>query len=334
MSTLIKNVALHQLVQEESGELLLVSREQLLDHIANTEALVHELHRTFSTKPSKGFGLFKSDSQVNALLKETQSGNKEFFEFAKVSAELLHSEITKYPFAEPGLVVMAEYQSLATDYLLIAMVPMSQSLKVTDALDIGATDYLDINKMDIVARLDLTVMATEPENNRYLSFLKGRVGRKVSDFFLDFLQAEVGLDTKSQNQVLAQAVQDFCTDGKLSKEETTSFKKQVADYCNTTMKDGDEVVLKDLSSELPPSESGVSFLDYTKEKGYELEDEFPADKPTVRKLTKYVGAGGGINISFDALLLGERVFYDPETDTITIKGTPPNIRDQLTRNAQ
>jgi nucleoid-associated protein len=72
-------------------------------------------------------------------------------------------------------------------------------------------------------------------------------------------------------------------------------------------------------------------LDYTKERGYELEESFPADRTTVRKLAKYVGAGGGLSINFDSMLLGERVFYDPETDTLTIKGTPPNLRDQLTR---
>lgn len=29
--------------------------------------------------------------------------------------------------------------------------------------------------------------------------------------------------------------------------------------------------------------------------------------------------------------IGERVFYDPETDTLTIKGTPPALRDKLVR---
>lgn len=86
-----------------------------------------------------------------------------------------------------------------------------------------------------------------------------------------------------------------------------------------------------LSGELPPSNEGVNFFDFTREQGYQLEESFPADRSTVRKLTKYVGAGGGLNLSFDSLLLGERVFYDPETDTLTIKGTPPNLRDQLTR---
>ncbi|EKO3650562.1 nucleoid-associated protein [Vibrio metschnikovii] len=46
------------------------------------------------------------------------------------------------------------------------------------------------------------------------------------------------------------------------------------------------------------------------------------------------GAGGGIKIQFDHALLSERVFYDAETDTLTIKGTPPNLRDQLVRGIQ
>ncbi|MEI8597476.1 nucleoid-associated protein [Vibrio sp. M60_M31a] len=75
-------------------------------------------------------------------------------------------------------------------------------------------------------------------------------------------------------------------------------------------------------------------MDFTKEQGYELEESFPGDRANGSgKLTKYVGAGGGLNtLSFDSLLLGERIFYDPETDTLTIKGTPPNLKDQLSRS--
>ena len=186
--------------------------------------------------------------------------------------------------------------------------------------------------MDIAARIDISSYETDNASNRYLTYIKGRVGRKVADFFLDFLQANVGLDTKQQNQVLMQAVQDFCSDAKLEKEEAISYKKQVAEYCNEQIKSGDEIEVQELSGELSPSSDGTSFLEYTQQHGYELEESFPGDRTAVRKLTKYVGAGGGLNISFDSLLMGERVFYDPETDTLTIKGTPPNLKDQLTRN--
>ena len=57
----------------------------------------------------------------------------------------------------------------------------------------------------------------------------------------------------------------------------------------------------------------------------------PADRSTLRQLTKFAGSGGGLTINFDAMLLGERIFWDAATDTLTIKGTPPNLRDQLQR---
>ncbi|WP_217524305.1 nucleoid-associated protein YejK [Vibrio metschnikovii] len=333
MSLHLSNVILHQLCKNDNDELMVNYRTQSLDNDTSTENLVSELHRVFNAKAGKGFGSFKADSDVQRWLQALRKGEQDFYTFSQQSAERLKQELIKYPFADEGILVLAEYQSLATHFLFIGLLPLNQSLKVTEGLDISATDYLDINKMDIAARVDLSSFETDKSSNRYLSYIKGRVGRKVSDFFLDFLQAEVGLDPKQQNQVLMQAIEDFCSDAKLEKEEAISYKKQVYDYCNDQIKSGDEVQVKELSSELPASHEGTSFLEFTREHGYQLEESFPGDRATVRKLTKYVGAGGGLNISFDSLLMGERVFYDPETDTLTIKGTPPNLRDQLTRKS-
>ena len=333
MSLHLSNVILHQLSKNNNDELTVNFRAQSLDNDTSTENLVSELHRVFNAKAGKGFGSFKSDSDFQNWLQEMRQSQRSFYDFSQISAQRLKDELSKYPFADEGILVMAEYQSLATEYLLIGILPLNQSLKVTEGLDISATDYLDINKMDIVARVDLSSFETDKESNRYLTYIKGRVGRKVSDFFLDFLQAEVGLDAKVQNKVLMQAVEDFCSDSKLEKSEAINYKKQVYDYCNDQIKAGEEVQVKELSGELPPAQDGTSFMDFTREHGYELEESFPGDRSTMRKLTKYVGAGGGLNISFDSLLMGERVFYDPETDTLTIKGTPPNLRDQLTRKS-
>lgn len=331
MSLHLSNVILHQLSKNEQDELVVKYRSQSLDNDTSAENLVAELHRVFNSKASKGFGSFKSDSDFQTWLQELRQGERDFYDFSQISAQRLKDELSKYPFADEGILVMAEYQSLATDYLFIGLLPLNQSLKVTEGLDISATDYLDINKMDIAARLDLSSFETDKNSNRYLAYIKGRVGRKVSDFFLDFLQADVGLDTKVQNQVLMQAVQDFCTDSKLEKDEAIGYKKQVYNYCNEQIKAGEEVHIRELSGELPASQDGTGFFEYTQAHGYELEESFPGDRSTVRKLTKFVGAGGGLNVSFDSLLLGERIFYDPESDTLTIKGTPPNLREQLTR---
>lgn len=333
MSLHISNAILHQLTKNDQDELTVNYRSESLENNQFSQDLVSELHRVFNAKAGKGFGAFKSDSNFKNWLQELRQEEKDFYDFSQNCAQRLKDELSKYPFAEEGILVMTQYQSLATDYLFIALLPSNQSLKVTEGLDISATDYLDISKMDIAARIDLSLYETDPESNRYLSFIKGRVGRKVSDFFLDFLEAEVGLDSKQQNLVLMQAVDDFCSDAQLDKEETSSYKKQVFDYCSEQLKANEELEVKELSGELPTSNDGTSFLDYTQERGYELEEKFPADRTAVRKLTKYVGAGGGLSINFDSMLLGERIFYDPETDTLTIKGTPPNLKDQLTRKS-
>ncbi|MFV8458844.1 hypothetical protein ACNO5M_27585 [Vibrio owensii] len=36
-------------------------------------------------------------------------------------------------------------------------------------------------------------------------------------------------------------------------------------------------------------------------------------------------------MTFDAQLLNERIFYEPDTGTLTMKGVPPNLREQLVR---
>ncbi|PSW03609.1 nucleoid-associated protein YejK [Photobacterium lipolyticum] len=331
MSLILSNVILHQLTKNEQDELEIHLRKQMLDQGESTEDLVTELHRVYSSKGAKGFAHFAEDSEFCHWLKQCRTGELDFLTFSNQSAQRLQAELAKYPFAEAGTLVMAEYQSLATDYLFIGLLPTRHSMKVTEQLDISATDYLDVAKMDIAARIDLSSWETDADSNRYLTFIKGRVGRKIADFFLDFLQAVVGLDVKEQNQVLMQAVEDFCADSRLDKEEKQQYRKQVYDYCNGQLQSGDEVAVKELAGELPNAEDGTNFYEFTSNQGYELEESFPADRTSMRKLTKFVGSGGGLTINFDSMLLGERIFYDAETDTLTIKGTPPNLKDQLQR---
>ncbi|GAB7214046.1 hypothetical protein OS42_06570 [Dickeya oryzae] len=147
---------------------------------------------------------------------------------------------------------------------------------------------------------------------------------------MDFLAAAEGLDTKAQNKGLLKAVDDYCTDAQLDKNERQQYRQQVYSYCNEQLQAGEEIELEALSNELPPL-GEKTFQAFTAEQGYELEESFPADRSTLRQLTKFAGSGGGLSINFDALLLGERIFWDPATDTLTIKGTPPNLRDQLQR---
>ncbi|RWR02651.1 nucleoid-associated protein NdpA [[Pantoea] beijingensis] len=329
MSLDIDQIALHQLIKRDEQTLELVLRDSLLPTNATVEAMVEELHRVYSAK-SKAYGLFNEESELANALRNCRKGEDDFLAFSRAATGRLRDELAKYPFAEGGIVLFCHYRYLAVEYLLVSVLSSQSSMRVNEQLDISSTHYLDINHADIVARIDLTEWETNPESTRYLTFLRGRVGRKVSDFFMDFLGASVGLDTKAQNRGLLQAVDDYCAESQLDKGERQNYRQQVYSYCNEQLQAGEEIALEALSSELPPL-GEKTFQAFTQEQGYELEESFPADRSTLRQLTKFAGSGGGLTLNFDAMLLGERIFWDPATDTLTIKGTPPNLRDQLQR---
>ncbi|YCI82721.1 nucleoid-associated protein YejK [Enterobacteriaceae bacterium] len=329
MSLDINQIAIHQLIKRDEQNLELVLRDSLLETNAAVDEMMAELHRVYSAK-SKAYGLFAEESELAQALRLQRQGEEEFLPFSRAATARLRDELAKYPFADGGVVLFCHYRYLAVEYLLVAVLTNLSSMRVNENLDISSTHYLDIAHADIVARIDLTEWETNPESTRYLTFLKGRVGRKVSDFFMDFLGASEGLDTKAQNRGLLQAVDDYTAEAQLDKNERQNVRQQVYSYCNEQLQAGEEIALSELAKELP-SFGEKNFQEFTADQGYELEETFPADRSTLRQLTKYAGSGGGLTINFDAMLLGERIFWDPVTDTLTIKGTPPNLRDQLQR---
>lgn len=329
MSLDIDQIALHQLVKRDEQQLEVILRDSLLTTNSAVEEMMAELHRVYSAK-NKAYGTFDEGSELADALRACRRGDEDFLAFSRAATGRLRDELAKYPFADGGIVLFCQYRYLAVEYLLITVLSSCNSMRVNEQLDISTTHYLDIMHADIVARIDLTEWETNPESQRYLTFLKGRVGRKVSDFFMDFLAAGEGLNAKAQNRGLLQAVDDYCAEAQLDKNERQSYRQQVYSYCNGQLQSGEEIELEALASELPPV-GEKNFREFTSEQGYDLAESFPADRGTLRQLTKLAGSGGGLTINFDALLLGERIFWDPVTDTLTIRGTPPNLRDQLQR---
>lgn len=330
MSLDICQIALHQLIKRDEQTLEVVLRDSLLGTDNIVQEMMAELHRIYSAK-SKAFATFNQASELAEALVSLRKGDENFLGFSRAATIRLRDELAKYPFAEGGVVLFCQYRYLAVDYLLIAILNSCNSMFVNDNLELNTTHYLDIPHVDIVARIDLTEWEINPASERYLTFLKGRVGRKVSDFFMDFLTASEGMNTKIQNKGLLQAVNDYCDSSELNQAATQEYRQQVYRYCNEQQQAGEEIELKSLSKELPVL-GEQNFAEFTQQNGYQLAESFPADRTTLKQLTKYSGSGGGLTINFDALLLDERVFWDPATDTLTIKGTPPNLREQLERS--
>ena len=330
MSITVNQIVLHQLVKHAENETTMmesVLRDELLTITPEVEQMMLQLHQGYQNK-GKAFGVFQENSIFAQDLNRLLENEINFLNFSQQSTKLLAQELGKYNFADSGTLILCQYNFLATDYLFIALLDSRISMLVDENLEIRRTEYLDITQFDIAARINLTDLQVNANSNRYLTFIKGRVGRKISDFFMDFLGAEEGLNPQVQNQCLLQAVSDYCEQGELNKEQTQAVKKQVFEYCKGQLASGDEIALTELSANLPTLNERP-FVTFTEEQDYGLEETIPPVRSALKTLTKFSGSGKGVTLSFNADLLNNRIEWNPLTDTLTIKGIPPNLKDQL-----
>lgn len=337
MNVSATNIILHSLKYNDEGVLKCKMREGELPISPSIEQLVMDLHRGYQSKSNKAFAYFAKEDEKSPLfqraLKEEMAGDLDFVSFSQQAATCLVNELKEHDFAEEGILLVSKYTWTTSDYLLIALLQNNQSISVNENLELQVSQYIETSKIQLVARIDLTLLKRDPEANRYISFVKGRVGRKVSDFFLDFMGAKEGFDAKVQNEGLLQAVEEFCEKQSLPATEKQVVREVTSNYCKVQLKEGEDIDLTNLSEEFKNTSSlEGSFYDFVSE-DYQLEPSFPADRSLMRKLTKYVGQGGGMNISFDQKHLGTSIKYDEASDTLTIQGIPPNLREQLKRDA-
>lgn len=306
------------------------------------ELLLSELTDVYNAKPSKGYARFIDAAEDDAeahqlsefpkLLASWLKHDDQFVDFSQQAAKILHQQLQHYGILEAGFLVIASYVERGQDYLVVAFLPSKEGVSIAADLSVDRSSQLDISKVQLAATINLTEWQQEPDSNTYISFIKGRVGRKVSDFFLDFLGCAEGLNSKKQSQQLVESLHKYVQEAELPTEQANLVRKSVYDICDNSWQNNEPVRVQDLSEQLQqavPTER--SFADFSAAQSEPMPEEFRTDRSTLRKLVKFQGQGGGLSLGFDQALLGQRVDYDPHTDKLTIHGTPPNLRDQLRR---
>ncbi|MFM2484161.1 nucleoid-associated protein YejK [Celerinatantimonas yamalensis] len=332
MSLSLNHLVLHSIAVNEQGEMTLQLRDHEPPVTDNALELVGNLHLTYNSKAAKGFGYFadpaaRLPTELNQYLLAEQS----FIPFSHALANELVARINHYELQEQGTLLISHYEFIGSEYLQIVLLQDKVSPSVNDSMEITASHYLETSAIQLAARIELTEMQRNSESKRYVSFIRGRAGRKIADFFIDFLSCEEGFDTKQQNAMLMSAVDQYCAVSQLEPEEKSEYRAQVKSYCDQQLKDGEEIQVKELSANLPQTDGPANDFYTFAAENFPIEEQFPADRSSLKKLTKYFGQGKGMTISFDQPLLGDRVSYDPQTDTLTIVGLPPNLREQLRR---
>jgi nucleoid-associated protein len=360
VSALIHHFVVHQLAVNQQQELTLVPRASCFDVSPEIENLAQQINHAFNTKPGKGVGAFvtenaeivsvsreplaKEEPSANqepsalaphavsfkTLLEDMQSEKHDFVEFSIQASELLKKSLIDTGTLETGFVVFSHYQFLATDYLMIAIINTKQHVEINRDLELTSSDHLDLAKMQLAVRIDLTQLAVTADQLRYISFIKGRMGRKVSDFFMHFIGCEELVDIKQQNKQLLTTVDAFLAAEKLDPQEKHQARETVSNYYKEKLELGEDIQIQELAAKLPSDH--VSFEEFNQSAELPVEEQFQADRGVLKTLAKFSGQGGGVSLSFERKLLGDRVSYDAGSDTLMIRGIPPNLKDQLLKS--
>jgi len=297
------------------------------------ENLLADLNDSYNAKQGKAWGFFHGESGAYPLsgwLKQYLEDEKDFAGFSRVAVEHLQKLMEESNLSTGGHILFAHYQQGMTDYLAIALLHHSEGVAVNAELDVTPSRHLDLGQLHLAARINLSEWKNNQNSKQYISFIKGKNGKKVSDYFRDFIGCQEGVDGPGETRTLLKAFSDFVESEDLPEEAAREKTQTLVEYATTQTKLGEPVTLEELSS-LIDEDRPKAFYDHIRNKDYGLSPEIPADKRTLNQFRRFTGRAEGLSISFEAHLLGDKVEYDEAAGTLIIKGLPTTLVDQLKR---
>lgn len=328
----IDNSIVHQIHKKPDGQPASLTLRD--GELANTEALEHLLAgliETYNSKPNKAWGHFHEESGAypfSGWLQQLVDAELDFVDFSKRSTEHLKTLMEGSNLALGGHVLFIRYRQGMTAFLVIALLHHTEGVTVTDDLEVAAARHLDLSALNMAARINLTEWKQNANSRQYISFIRGRSGKRVSDYFRDFIGCIEGANPEEETTTLLQAFQDYVGEADLPADELKDKTKAMSGYVSSQARQGEQVALEELSGAMD-EEHPRAFYDYIRNKDYGLAPEIPADKRTLNNFLKFYGKADGLSISFEAHLLGDRVEYDESDDSLVIKHPPKGLIQQL-----
>ena len=330
----IRHIIVHQIDKKPDGTpAVLHARDTELGASQAIENMLADLNDSYNAKQGKAWGLFHAESGAypfSRWLKDYLDDSQDFTSFSRAAVEYLQTLMEESNLSTGGHVLFAHYQQGMTDYLTVALLHHSEGVAVNDTLDVTPAKHLDLGQLHLAARINISEWQNNKQSKQYISFIKGKNGRKVSDYFRDFIGCQEGVDAPGETRTLLKAFSDFVESEDLPEEQAREKTNTLVGYATSQAKLGEPMTLEDLSG-LIDEDRPTAFYDHIRNRDYGLSPEIPADKRTLNQFRRFTGRAEGLSISFEAHLLGSKIDYDENAGTLMIRNLPTQLRDQLKR---
>jgi len=324
----VKHVVVHILAKEQHGAATIELSPNESDLTQASQRLINDICGKYAGKAGKGYGHFENDSDnypMSSMVEEYTSGNSDFHGSSCRMMNHLLERTSDQQLATGGYVLFSHVEIDRHDYLLVAIVNATTGSAITREFAIQDSVYLDIAKLRVAGRIDLTSLSNGAE--RYISFLKGQ--NSVSTYFKKFLGCNDVLIARRESEKLRKALKEFATEQGLSEETRESFLESAYDHLKALSKNDQPLSIEILANAIWPADPAI-LTSKLADENLELSDGFVPDGRVIRGLVTYKGKSQHWELKFDrAGIVDGSVEYNQERNEIVLRNIPDKFRDEL-----
>ncbi|QTH12513.1 nucleoid-associated protein YejK [Pseudomonas corrugata] len=325
---------IHKIDKKPDGNpavLHLASNEQV-DSQARDD-LIQQFNETYNAAAGKGWGFFQAESgafPLSGWLGTYLAGGSDFLSFSIIAVEHLTKLMEEPNLTTGGHALFCHYQQGMTEYLAIALVQETEAVTMTEELRLMTMKHLDLDHIRLAARINISEWQNNRQSKQYISYLKGKQGRRLNDYFRDFIGCQEGIDGPGETRTLLKAFSDFVESEDLPEESAREKTQALVSYSMAQAKLGEPITLTELSEVIDEGQP-KAFADFIRAADYGLSDTLPPDKKTLNQFRRFTGRAEGLSISFEQHLLGSKIEFDATGGTLTLRGLPTQLTEQLKR---
>lgn len=327
----IKNVVVHLLRKDQHREAILELGRKEGNMTEASQRLISHICERYKGRAGKGYGCFEKDTDnypmgkiINAYYSCREN---DFYECSCRMAQHLFVRSNEQQLATGGYILITHIQNNNHEYLLVAIINSTTGSIVTPDFLIKDSKYLDIEKLRVAGRIDLTAWKNGAE--RYISFLKGQT--LVSSYFKKFLGCNDILIAKIETEKLKKALISFIEERDLSKEEKNDFLENAYTILRDHSKKDNPIELNTIINTLWPSDPDLLREKICQEE-YELSDGFVPDGRIIKSLVSFKGKSEHWELKFERVAIAEgSVRYDKEHDVLVLSQIPDALKEELIR---
>ncbi|ROS01159.1 nucleoid-associated protein [Sinobacterium caligoides] len=302
--------------------------ERCLPVNEQTEELFNQLKHNFITRVGKKYGRFDPDGEADFASKVSDlSAASDLAELSGELSEQLHNGLKEAEEALSAYFVFGRERVAEEEFLYLFCIQLKQALQISDELEINDTQFLNLSEIGFALRLNISQW--QANEDKYLTMYSYRLEKETVIALQKILGFTSTVNANADTKALINSIQNYAHE--LPESKAHEVRTQAFEYCESQHKAGEPIGLDELSRQINHDEP-EQFKNFIAERVEEKpKQEVIADAKQLKSLVKMAGRDKEFTLSFNSSILGSRIIWDEDQDTLTISGLPNALKAQMKR---